>query len=167
MRPLNSKERRVKFLLFVLLFVLSTLPLLVLVYQYGKLDVAENRFLREQYKDCMSNQSVKEQDLTKINEVKVQVRDVKELLTKKSAEMIELRLNNYAEIVTRINSVKVSDVPTYDETDKSLAQMVEDLNASLALMNEVYRSGLDKYKAFETQKELLEACNNSHKQFGE
>lgn len=166
MRPLNSKERRVKFLLFVLLFVLSTLPLLVLVYQYGRLDVAENRFLREQYVDCVSKQNMKEQDLTKINEVKVQVGNVRELLTKKSAEMIELRLNNFAEVNSRIKSVKVSDVPKYDETDESLVQMVEDLNASLDLMNEVYRSGLEKYKAFETQQQLLDDCNNRI-QFGQ
>ncbi len=166
MRPLNSKERRVKFLLFVLLFVLSTLPLLVLVYQYGKLDVAENDFLREEYEKCQLTQSVKQKDQAKMDKVKLQVKEVRELLANKSSDMNALRSNNYAEIASKIKEIKINEVPLYDETDESLKLMVEDLSASLDLMNEVYRSGLEISKDLDLQKELLIDCKSS-KLFGE
>ena len=49
MKPLNIKERRQAFWKFTLLFFLAVIPVCTAVYLYGRVDKAENNFLRSAY----------------------------------------------------------------------------------------------------------------------
>lgn len=49
MRPLNTRERRIQFTRFVLLFALAVLPIVVLVWMIGRVDHMENDYLRAHY----------------------------------------------------------------------------------------------------------------------
>jgi len=158
MRPLNSKERRVKFLLFVLLFVLSTLPLLVLVYQYGKLDVAENDFLRKRYKELQKDQHSVEVDQTKVDNVQRQVSEFQKFLSDRNADMLELKRDYSNTIETSIGGFNLSEVPRLDHADTALIKMVEDLRGSLRLMNSVFASGVELRQEYDKLKEEHSKC---------
>ena len=49
MRPLNRKERQKAFWKFTLLFFLAVVPVCIAVYLFGRVDKAENAFLRSEY----------------------------------------------------------------------------------------------------------------------
>lgn len=49
MKPLNRKERQKAFWKFTLLFFLAVVPICIAVYLYGRIDKAENAFLRSEY----------------------------------------------------------------------------------------------------------------------
>lgn len=158
MRPLNSKERRVKFLLFVLLFVLSTLPLLLLVYQYGKLDVAENRYLRERYDECRSDQRSKDEDRRKVVELAARVRKVRDYLKDKNPSMMDFDQDYSGTIESDIREVKSDEVPYRDYADSTLLKLIEDMSGSLILMNRVYEKGYILKKDYTTLNDLHNKC---------
>lgn len=158
MRPLNVKQRRSQFLLFIVLFVLATLPLLLVVYLHGRLDDAENRFLRDQYQANKESQRSKEANREMLDAEKKKVSDLSQYLLNKSPDMLSFKPNLSSTINVYRKKIDTDNLPTRDGIDSAMVDVVKELMNSIELLNEVYGKGCVNKEAYDELKEKHEKC---------
>jgi len=169
MRPINTRERRSQFLIFILLFLAAICPIIVLVHSYSRVDQAENDYLRKQ---VALNKKVTSEAQTKfglLEEKGEKFEELKKWLTDNSGELNSFTDDHFATVATKLADAEVTSLKFEDRVDSLLVEMISDLRASVVILNRAYESG---YKAAQDLKKLdkeneslqrkLEKCPDSY-----
>lgn len=145
MKPVNSAQRRKAFLSYLLVFVITLLPICLSIYLYGRVDHAENDFLREKYRRSQQIQEVKYSESRIYNSLNQDIISVENQITQSQA--IAVTSPESGNIEPKISALKRS----LREVDSELSG--EKLNATEAQMLEMIR----------TQAECLEKMNGIYR----
>ncbi|NEN23562.1 hypothetical protein G3O08_08615 [Cryomorpha ignava] len=160
MRPLNSKERQKAFWKFTLLFFLAVVPVCTAIYLYGRIDKAENAFLRSEYEKRVT---VKATDIN-VNkyyeDFHQKIDDVNSLLTKSEPKVLNSQL--YGDIDVAIKGIEV-ELQKFQKNviassrgsavDSLTANMISSQIDNLKILNRIYRKTSDKIISQETELE--------------
>ena len=166
MRPLNGKERRRQFLFFMLLFALAIAPFVVLVHLYGRVDHAENRFLREQYAAKRDADRNKINDRNEIDKYRQQVAELRKFIADNSSDLKDLVKDQTAKIENDVDAIDITSLPRNTHGDSTIYDLIKDLKSTLKIMNEVYREGIVLKKEYTKLDKEHEKCPENPGTFG-
>jgi len=171
MKPLNRKQRQKAFWKFTLLFCLAVVPVCIAIYLYGRIDKAENAFLRSEYEKRIV---VKASDIN-INkyyeDFHQKIDDVNSLLIRSEPNVLNSQL--YGDIDVAIKGIEVelqkfqrNIIATSQGTaiDSLSADMVMTQIDNLKILNRIYRKTSDKIISQESElrdtKDKLSECQS-------
>ncbi len=106
MKPLNKKERRKAFWKFTLLFFLAVVPICTAIYLYGRVDKAENAFLRKEFEARAHNAEIDGSTIDRgrlYTSLKASVAELKNYLISNDPNFVNNQL--YGEISTKITPI--------------------------------------------------------------
>jgi glutamine phosphoribosylpyrophosphate amidotransferase len=180
MRPLNTRERRIQFTRFLLLFLLAVLPIVLLVWLHGRVDHVENDFLREHY---VSNQLTAENDSQReklFKDVRNKAADLNDLIANNADPMktFEKNTNMSSNISGRLQKLKdaigdfklVLSATKEDSVYLAIVDLSNNLQMAASNLNDVYGTGhalvmdktnqlIESEKISEKRKKAFDKCN--------
>jgi|GEM_PF-4666200 len=98
MRPLNSKQRRIQFLRFLLLFAVAILPVVLLVHQDNQLDRVMNESLVKRVKAGEETETASAKGLAQMERVAMAFDALDNFVLDKAQEITENRMDLSASI---------------------------------------------------------------------
>lgn len=168
MKPLNKKDRQKAFWKFTLLFILAVVPVCVAIYLYGKIDKAENNFLRSQYIREGQIQANKLDRDKYYEDIKFSIIGLNTYLKENEPSFVNRKL--WGTIETSINKIQTKQDKFYNDVVKSKGTSLDSLTwemvqldiDNLMRLKEIYRSTSEKMNdlddELETTKEDLDEC---------
>lgn len=168
MKPVNSSERRKAFLSYVLLFVIAVVPIGLSIYLYGKVDAAENEFLREKYRQSQQLKEVKYSEDRVYSALNADVIAVQNQITQSQGVAttspesgnIEPKINQLNRTLRELQN-ELRDVET-NSTEALMLEMIKAQTQSLERLNGIYRETFiklrDEREEVKAMKERLRAA---------
>ncbi len=157
MRPLNTRERRIQFFRFLALFLLAVLPVVVLTWLFGRVDNAENDFLRAKYTRNMEHSNATNLYLSKLGAMRDQAHRLRDFVTSKSSAMEKLTCSEMGELTSELGDLEVSVqnfkdmVEESDKKDSSLWVIARDFHFATQRLATVYDKACAKQQALNEQ----------------
>ncbi len=144
MRPLNTRERRVQFFRFLLLFLLAVLPVVLLVWLHGRVDDVENAFLRKQYERQQAEGEASADHALLVQNLVTSADELRSYVNKKSAALEKLNGEEKGELDDRLD--KLFDMReamnkrlrTITTSDSALLAMSDQYHTVASKLTEVY-----------------------------
>lgn len=147
MRPLNTRERRIQFTRFLLLFLLAVLPIVLLVWLHGRVDQVENDFLRKQYSAKLEQEMDKEKFDKALGDVTGRANDLIKQINEKNGELLAMSGRRCDGEIKNVNNDLVKALEgfqTYtaaDEANKAVYDLANNLNQCAIALQDVYKEG--------------------------
>lgn len=149
MRPLNAKQRRKQFLLFLLLFIVAIIPVVLLVYGDGRADATYIEALNKRSAQKEVADRDAEASKRKVNEMYEYVLGLKKSVVDKSGDVERLNKDHSTSFGENIESVSKLTVDLYDHADSMLFKMVQDLTSTTRILNAAYKQGCIKKEEYD------------------
>ena len=171
MKPLNSKVRQKAFWKFTLLFFLAVVPICVAIYLFGRIDRAENAFLRSEYEKRVTVKATDVNVNKYYEEFHQKIDDVNSLLIKSEPRALNSQLYGdievaIKEIETRLQKFQKDVISTNrgSAVDSLSANMLNVQIDNLKILNRIYKKSSEKITSQETEltdtKEKLTECQS-------
>jgi hypothetical protein len=144
MKPVNSGQRRKAFLSYVLLFFITMIPFCLSIYLYGKVDEAENVFLREKYRQSQQLNEVKYSEERVYSALNSDIIAVQNQITQSQGVSttspesgnIEPKINQLNRTLRELQN-ELRDVET-NPTEALMLEMIKAQSESLEKLNGIY-----------------------------
>lgn len=147
MRPLNTRERRIQFTRFLLLFLLAALPMVALVWLFGRVDHVENDFLRKQYGAKLVQEMDQEKFDKALNDVTGRAEDIMKLINEKRGELVAMtgkRCDGELQNVNNDLDKAMNGFQSFSATggaNKAVYDVAKLLSQCTDALKEVYKEG--------------------------
>jgi predicted RNase H-like nuclease len=150
MKPINASQRRKAFFSYLIIFLITLLPICFSIYMYGRVDQVENAFLREKYEEKkkqtgeISNERIVYSKLeNNALELKRKVTEAADRATK--SQQAGNILSKIQEVEGALGEFRNN---TYNAgrasaTDSALVRILDDQLITLTALNGIYRETFD------------------------
>lgn len=150
MRPLNTRERRIQFTRFLLLFLLAVLPIVTLVWLHGRVDHVENDFLREHYQAQLEEQLDQDKFNKALDDVTGSADRLIQLLNDKSGDLLLMSGRRVdGEVDNKVNDLDeaITGFQAYSAgggANKAVSDVATSLRKCSTSLLEIYKEGFNK-----------------------
>lgn len=162
MRPLNTRERRIQFTRFLLLFLLAVLPIVTLVWLHGRVDHVENDFLREHYQAQLEEQLDQDKFNKALGDVTGSADRLIQLINDKNGDLLQMSVRRVdGEIKNKVLDLDkaITGFQNFSAgggANKAVSDVATVLRQCATSLQEVYVEG---YVNIGKQADELKTCN--------